>query len=183
MVIEKMKYLINRKINFFYILLIIFNNSVMNKSYASDIDTDALMNKIFSEHSYICIPDQKSGFYYDLSKKSWKADAINTLPKKMLLQWKDNQWHWTEFGKKHDQTCEKIEFPWAYIHKNSDSKKNDSLLNRKNYITLRCTLPFGELIFSHKSLRYIETYTAGYVFGLDNKDSVSSMEIGTCVQL
>ena len=41
---------------------------------------------------------------------------------------------------------------------------------------------FGEFKFNTKTLRFLSTYTAGYLDGKENNDNTPAIEIGTCTR-
>jgi hypothetical protein len=112
-----------------------------------------------AQDTYLCIPKSATGYSYEKSTKSWEITSFNVRNEKYLLKKKSGIWSWDEFG------------------------QNTSLSECKELITkINCRLA-GELIFDKKTLRYLRTYIAGYVDGVNNNNNTPLIEIGTCSPL
>jgi hypothetical protein len=128
----------------------------MNKYFLTCVACILLSTQACSE-SYLCIPDRATGFGFNKYQKSWVPLVFN-VEQKILLKKTDRGWEWSEFGSKYGKLCGEM----------------------NEFGGLRCDLFFGEVLFNKNSLRYLETYIAGYVSGEDNNDNTPSITIGRC---
>jgi hypothetical protein len=116
---------------------------------------------VFAQDTYLCVPSKITGFSYNNTSKTWEQSAFKIGDEKKLLKKVGNQWEWRTFGQQWGQKC---------------GSMND-------YGLVNCDLIFGTLRFSKNKLRYIETYTVGYIDGGNNNDNTPAITIGTCSPL
>jgi len=116
----------------------------------------------FAQNSYLCVPTSSTGFKFDSNTKKWNSTFLSNDLKQILIK-TDSGWQWRDFGRNWGLKC--------------DLKFEDDGL-------IICPVFYGEVKFNKKTLRYIQTYTAGYVEGIDNnKPDTPGMTIGTCSPL
>ena len=116
----------------------------------------------FAQNSYLCVPTSSTGFKFDSNAKKWNRSFLSNDLKQILIK-TDGGWQWRDFGREWGLVCDK------------DFEKDGLLI---------CPVFGGEVKFNKKTLRYIQTYTAGYVEGIDNnKSDTPGMTIGTCSPL
>ena len=111
---------------------------------------------------YLCIPTAAAGFTYKSSSKKWEHAFFRLDDKKIILKKTEDGYQWRDFGRRSGPTCADGFNEYDYLH---------------------CQTYFGSVIFNRKTLRYIETYLAGYHNGVDNNNDTPNITIGTCTPL
>jgi hypothetical protein len=114
-----------------------------------------------AQDAYLCVPSKITGFSYNSSTKLWEQTSFRIGDEKKLLKKVGNQWEWRSFGKQFGQKCGQM----------------------SDYGWINCDLIFGTMRFNKNELRYLETYTAGYIDGKNNDDNTPAITIGTCSPL
>jgi len=112
-----------------------------------------------AQDTYLCIPKSATGYSYEKVTNNWEMSSFNVGNEKYLLKKKSNTWSWEKFG---------------------ESNSFSSCKEMNSRIT--CSL-VGDVIFDKKTLRYLRTYIAGYVDGVNNNNNTPLIEIGTCSPL
>jgi len=116
----------------------------------------------FAQNSYLCVPTSSTGFKFDSNTKKWNRKFLSDDLKQILIK-TDGDWKWKNFGQEWGLVC------------NKDFEKDGLLI---------CPVIGGEVKFNKKTLRYIQTYTMGYIEGIENnKSDTPGMTIGTCSPL
>ncbi len=119
------------------------------------------VNNANAQEGYLCVSEAAGGVSYEKNINKWKGTVFRTKNDKILITNKNNKWIMKQF----DSTIE-----------------NDC--NAPNEIgVMRCNNLFGTFIFNTKTRRYLSTYIAGYIDGVDNNDNTPSIEIGICTKL
>ena len=121
---------------------------------------------VFSQNSYLCIPDLATGFSYQKNIDKWNISTFDVAKNKYILTKSNtNKWEWKIFGEK-------------YTNVNCDDA-----FNEHGY--LNCN-GFEQIQFNKKNLRFIKIYRLGYVnkgiVGIEGEDT-PNMEIGKCSPL
>ena len=121
--------------------------------------------------TYLCIPDQSTGFNFDKQARRWVQTNFNVKDRKYLLALTDGKWYWDHIGHERDQRfvgCGHFD--------------DDGLL--------MCHWYGEDVRFNRKTLRFLSTRVNGYaVSNLDDeKDGPywpvsQTIEIGTCSPL
>jgi hypothetical protein len=141
------------KVFFASLLLFLSSSSVFSQQYWTPRD------------SYICIPSQSTGFFYNKSEKKWKPTSFNVEGKKYLVKRvKDEGYRWSELGTDRVTFCENSMFTKKFGH-------------------VSCKLFDGSLELQLSSLKFIETYNHGYIDGSTENTLTPNMTIGTCAVL
>lgn len=115
----------------------------------------------YAQEGYFCVSEAAGGVSYEKSINKWKGTAFKTNNDKILITKKNNKWVMKQFDLSIENDC---------------SSPNE-------YGVMKCEKFFGTLIFNTKTLRYLSTYTAGYIDGVDKNDNTPSVEIGACTKL
>jgi len=111
--------------------------------------------------SYLCIPTKSTGFYYNKSSKEWTNTTFKVGDEKLLIKRKGSSWEWSKFGENISHKMCKIQ----------------PEINQVNcFVT-------GDLTLNLKTLRFIQTYSYGYISGLDVNDDTPNITIGKCSPL
>ena len=118
--------------------------------------TLAVVPPVFSQTAYLCVPSKSTGFAFD--GRTWTNATFNIEKEKKLLKVNGNSSEWLDLGQQNGMLC-------------GGFSANG---------VLSCNLVFGELWFNKKTLRYMETYLAGYVDGRDEKGNTPYITIGKC---
>jgi hypothetical protein len=116
---------------------------------------------VFAQDTYLCVPSKATGFSYNTTSKNWEQSAFRIGDEKKLLKKVGNQWEWRTFGQQFGEKCGAM----------SDAG------------WINCDLIFGTLRFNKNKLRYVETYTVGYVDGVNSNANTPFITIGTCSPL
>jgi hypothetical protein len=114
-----------------------------------------------AQDAYLCITEGSTGFYFNSNQKIWEQTKFKTDKNKNILKKIKNNWEWRDFGNDWGEPC--------------------GSLNEYGY--LNCKMIFGELRFNSKSLRFLTTYTVGYVDGSNANSNTPAISIGTCTPL
>ena len=117
-------------------------------------------NICIAQQAYICVANDSTGFIYNTNTNSWGRASFKVNDEKKLLKRVGQEWEWSSFGSTHTQKCGEI----------------------NSYGYLNCDLLLGSIRFNKNTLRYIETYTVGYVDG-DKGGNTPSITIGKCSPL
>lgn len=112
-----------------------------------------------ADEAYICMVDKSTGFKLS-STGRWEEASFYPDESKYLLKKKGAGWEWSKFGDKFGMPC-----PAFNKH---------GLLN--------CDLLFGAVRVQRDTLRFIKTYTVGYIDG-DQPGNTPSIGIGKCTPL
>lgn len=113
-----------------------------------------------AQQAYVCLANSSTGFSYNSNTRSWDRTNFKTGDEKKLLKKFSGGWEWSSFGEASTQKCGEI----------------------NSYGYLNCDILFGTLRFNKNTLRYIETYTVGYLDG-DKGGDTPSITIGKCSAL
>lgn len=117
-------------------------------------------NICIAQQAYICVANDSTGFNYNANTSSWGRAGFKVNDEKKLLKKVGQEWEWSSFGTTFTHKCGEI--------------------NSHGY--LNCDVIFGTLRFNKNTLRYIETYTVGYIDG-DKGGNTPSITIGKCSPL
>jgi hypothetical protein len=117
-------------------------------------------NSCFAQQAYICVADSSTGFKYNSNSRIWEQTGFRVSEDKKLLKKVGQGWEWSSFGSTYGEKCGEI----------------------NSYGLLNCDILFGTLRFSKNTLRYIETYTVGYIDG-DKGGNTPAITIGKCSPL
>ncbi len=117
-------------------------------------------NSSYAQQAYVCVANSSSGFKYDKNIRKWESTKLIPSDDKKLLKKDVGGWSWASFGSGYPERCGEI----------------------NKYGVLNCQTFFGSLIFDKDTLRYMETYMAGYVDG-DREGNTPSITIGKCSPL
>jgi hypothetical protein len=117
-------------------------------------------NICIAQQAYICIANDSTGFSYNAKTNSWGRTGFKVNDEKKLLKRVGQGWEWSSFGSTFTQKCGEI----------------------NSYGYLNCDVLFGTLRFNKNTLRYIETYTVGYIDG-DKDGDTPNITIGKCSPL
>jgi len=113
-----------------------------------------------AQDAYLCIPKSATGYSYIQVTNSWEMTSFSVGNDKYLLKNKSKSWNWDRFGESNSfSTCKEIGSQ------------------------ISCARLGGDVIFDKKTLRYLRTYIAGYVDGVNNNNNTPLIEIGTCSPL
>ena len=112
-----------------------------------------------AQDTYLCIPISATGYSFEKVTNSWDIASFKVGSQKYLLKNNLSTWRWYRFGEKEStSTCT------AQITK------------------INCR-DVGDIVFDKNNLRYLRTYIAGYVDGVNNNNNTPLIEIGTCSPL
>jgi len=117
-------------------------------------------NLCFAQQAYICLANDSTGFSYNTTTNSWVKTGFDVSDRKKLLKKVGSGWEWSSFGSNYAEKCGAI----------------------NNYGLLNCDLLLGSIRFNKNTLRFIETYTVGYLDGDKNGDT-PHITIGKCSPL
>ena len=114
-----------------------------------------------AQEGYLCISEAAGGVSFEKNSQKWRGTAFKTDNKKILINKKNNKWMMKEFDSQFESDC----------------------TSPNEYGYMFCDKILGEFKFNIKNRRYISTYIAGYIDGLNNNDNTPSIEIGVCSKL
>lgn len=120
----------------------------------------SISSTVYAE-AYLCVGDQATGFSFNTSTKEWSQTKFNVKDAKYILSKGSEKWEWKKIGEKNGIECDSSFSEYGYMNCES----------------------FTKIQFNKKTLRYISTYTIGYVnIGITRKEGndTSSIEIGKC---
>jgi hypothetical protein len=137
----------------------LLKNLILVSSFALILTLCILPSLVLAETSYLCMPDEASGFRFNPYQKSWEPVIFKVAQEKILLKKSDRGWEWVKFGHKYGSLCKEMDK------------------------SLQCDIYVGEVLLNRNTLRYIETYMIGYVNGSDNNDNTPFIAIGRCTPL
>lgn len=103
--------------------------------------------------------EKATGFKLGSSGR-WEETSFYPDDGKYLLKKKGAAWEWSQFGDKHGMTCPAF----------------------NKFGLMNCDLIFGSLRVQRDTLRFIKTYTVGYIDG-DKLGNTPSISIGKCSPL
>jgi hypothetical protein len=114
-----------------------------------------------AQEGYLCISEASGGVSFEKTQKKWQGSVFRNKNDKILIVKKNNRWTMKGFDSTFESDC---------------TQPND-------YGIMSCNKIFGEFNFNTKNRRYISTYIAGYIDGVDNNDNTPHIEIGICTKL
>lgn len=105
---------------------------------------------------YVCFANKATGFSLSATE-TWSIREFDVSREEHILKPKANRWEWIKPGETNGVLC--------------------PAFDRSGY--LQCNYGFGSLVLNKRTMRYIETYTLGYVEG-DKKTVNPTITIGEC---
>lgn len=113
------------------------------------------------QKTLLCIAEKSTGFFFDEKSRSWLSTNFNVASEKKYLLKKDSSdWIWSEFGDSSGTTCKAF----------------------GNTAFVRCDLLLGTVSVDWARLRFVKTYTSGFISG-DNNQDTPHITIGKCSPL
>lgn len=119
------------------------------------------INNSYAQQAYVCVTNNSTGFRYNSNAQMWERAGFNVTDEKRLLKKIPSGWRWSDFGSQSGHDCGEI----------------------NSFGLLNCNILFGELRFNKNTLRFIETYTVGYIDGKNDNKNTPGISIGTCSPL
>lgn len=108
------------------------------------------------EETYVCLAYRSAGFSLDATE-TWVVREFDVNNEEHILRSKANRWEWVKPGEANGVVCPPFD--------------------RSGY--MQCNYGYGSLFISKRTMRYIETYTVGYVEG-NKKSANPSITLGEC---
>lgn len=112
---------------------------------------------------YLCVPEQAVGFSFDESLGKWKS--VNLVAENVKF------------------TIGRVTSSDSALAVTSADASYEECRSNKGFVNtgeayFACI--FGEFIFNKTTGRFIRTYTAGFIDGLDNKENTPALLLGRC---
>ena len=118
-----------------------------------------------AEERYQCVPDQAAGFSFDLSAQRWKSMNLRAEGEKYIIR---------------EATPSESALAIVSAGANYEECRSTNGFENSGKAYFECI--FGEFIFNKNTGRFLRTYTAGYIDGLDNNENTPAILIGRCSQ-
>ena len=112
---------------------------------------------------YLCVPDQAAGFIFDQSSRRWKSVNLRSEGEKYIIK---------------QVSFSKNALSIVSAQASYEECRSDNGFENSNEAYFECI--FGEFKFNRITGRFIRTFTAGYIDGLDNKENTPAILIGRC---
>ena len=119
------------------------------------------LNVVNAQEGYWCISEAAGGVSFERTQKKWQGTTFKNNNDKVLIIKKNNRWIMKKFDSTYETDC---------------TQPNE-------YGIMSCNKILGEFNFNTKNRRYISTYIAGYIDGVDNNDNTPFIEIGICTKI
>ena len=118
---------------------------------------------VYAEERYMCVPDQAAGFSFDQNSSRWKSVNLQAEKERYIIS---------------GETLTDSSLSIVSAGANYDECRSDKGFSNTNEAYFECI--FGEFIFNKNTGRFLRTYTAGYIDGLDNNQNTPAILIGRC---
>lgn len=118
---------------------------------------------INAQERYVCVPIQAAGFSFDQSLGRWKSVNLRAVHEQYIIS---------------GQTTSDRALTIVSSEAGVEECRSDKGFGNNNEAHFTCF--FGEFKFNKNTGRFIRTFTAGYVDGLDNLENTPAIVIGNC---
>ena len=119
-------------------------------------------------NSFLCIAEGSGGLIYNKATKKLEGTKFKTETKLVVRETEDYKWSVKQFGS---------DFELAY-------NGCDERIFENKRLYLVCDIYGGQLVFHIKELRFVKTYTAGYIIEPDTTTfDTPHIEAGDCSQI
>lgn len=118
---------------------------------------------LHAEERYMCVPDHAAGFSFDQSSSTWKSVNLRAENERYIIS---------------GETLSESALSIVSAGANYEECHSNKGFGSTNEAYFECV--FGEFIFNKNTGRFLRTFTAGYIDGLDNNQNTPAILIGRC---